>query len=1234
MKNAVLLVATTAALTACCVTGRANVTFDGRTGAIRGFSFADGRPIATAVENRWQLLSTEGDAEALEREDEVVARADEPTGGTVFTCRNPKLPEIEIVKRYRFDAQGVKRTLTFVNKSRTSKYVTPFTEVHLDPSFQKDVWHLGAGYIGPYKPFPSVSAPRRVSEFKQSSKGLVFVHPEGTRRSFSHFRVKIDDTVVLPWWHSTIGHYREYHDRLLYLPNGYRMGLGTFGLYPGRPVSVTDRFDAFDGGLFAFFDGVFMKDADVACEFASIPPPPVWIGDIVSLGFATPVDFECRWLPEMLDDGLIVNKGDGVFSWGDYRFKNGFHSPNGGFITGPEARAALDAERAFSPRVRTHYYNIVISTSFFTAVFREHPEWFRDKDRDGNRDSLFPGLQYNWQTMFCHPDCRNWMVDMLCRFADDCGTDVIYLDEFQMTNTIDWQRDCVTRDDDTVKFWKALKARMAAEGKMLFANGSGSPYADINYMESPHELAPARWRDWAGIGWGISMMNRLRPGMRACPLYWSAHLDYANRVLALGWLPRSGYRIENLPVIRAAYQVGAMVPVDARLSPDWMRDASINVENHAMRRTDARDVLVSFISRAAEPRDLPVTIDLGTLGFVADERVHVWRIRLDHDGASKKPKPEFLSDSELKRNWREWGIIAGARISDPELVYSGPATGSFHFTVPGLGPNRMEQFLVTEAGPVLYAENGLPLSYPFTAQHRARIEGRRAHVEREADLLLMDRDFSCRDVTANGKPVETRPVRVGNRVGRLVHLEKGDWELAWKPGPVETNLALATLPTATTERFRTSVRLPSLPMIPEEKNVREVDVRRGAVTIRRAGTFHTKGDDSRSLQPELPTAALSADPNTLRLKAGTTRREAYWTFMDIFSGFEIEGAKSVRCRFSHTFKTAISLQMRHTPKNGGHRPEKAFAGLMVDYSVGGKYTKRVAFAAGLYHQKCAVVNPAWGTGRAPDENLDLGDWIEGPAERTFSLDLAKFAPTGWDGRVWISLGTAQLRRGRTLRLDILSFNETEATDFANPSSAANSRVMPPPLKSRPLKAKPKSLTEIDVLEWGSWAKSSAFVSLGEGRLRAVTRVYAAHDYENLYLGFVAEESGRSPLAADPHPAYNEHCEFLIVRPDGTLYQVLGDAKGRSALYLDKKQADASRVTIHGKDIPGKGWCVFMAIPVDDLKFDMQRTPVTVKAEFCRTRRDPPENACWTPLAHDFFERNLYGTLILDFNWSK
>ena len=129
-------------------------------------------------------------------------------------------------------------------------------------------------------------------------------------------------------------------------------------------------------------------------------------------------------------------------------------------------------------------------------------------------------------------------------------------------------------------------------------------------MESPAELEPSRWRDWAGVGFGISMMNRMKRGNRTALLTWTRNNDYANRVVALGWIPHPYPDNDiRLPVMRAVWQEGNLFPADVKYTPDWKTDAAVQVESHAMKRADAPDVVLSFINRAA---DKPVSVPFFT----------------------------------------------------------------------------------------------------------------------------------------------------------------------------------------------------------------------------------------------------------------------------------------------------------------------------------------------------------------------------------------------------------------------------------------------------------------------------------------------------------------------------------------------------------------------------------------------------------------------------------------------
>ena len=1212
------------------------IALDPKTGGFSAFGHS--------FENRYFLMEKGNpDVTALERDD-VVVKQIEGDGFTAFRCTNPNMPDVTVVKRYVVDEKrgSVRRTLAFRNAAKNTKYVTPFVDCTFAEGFKKNLWHLGAGYIGPYKPYPDVKSPLVVNDYKQSSKGLVLIHPDNGlanagRSNLSHYRVKIDGQVVWPWWHSTIGRYREYHDRLSYLPNGYRMGLGTFGLYIGRTISVTEQFNVFDGDLFTFFDEIFAADEDIAAELASIPDAPKWLDDIFNCGAGSNHEYEMDWYVKMIDEGHFAPRHWGSFSWGEYVDKIGLRGTQGGRITTDEFAAFMDSIRSCDPkRIHPSHYSIVISTSWFTHVLKEHPEWFRVHDRKGAVDSLFPGVSDNFQTMFNNPECREWMVEMLVSYCKRLGNDVVYVDETQQTNTIDWERDQVTLDSDSVKFWKLLRKRFKEEGIVFWANGSGNPYADLNYMESPDELVPTRWRDWAGVGFGISMMNRMKKGNRTALLVWKKGNDYANRIVALGWIPHPYPNNDvNLPVMRAVWQEGNLFPANVKYSPDWKTDAKVEVESHAMKRADAPDVVISFINRA-DKRDLPISVNLETLGFPGERRIAVWRLHYDEMRNSEDWK-RVLSDREIKANWRERGILSGARVTDPELVYSGPAKGVFRDTISGLGRDRMEQYVATVAGPAFFAVDGQPIHAFFTAQRHGAVRGKVVAIERDADILLADREFDFAGVTANGKSVATRRISLaGGLAGTLVHLEKGNWNLGWRTCPFAAGSGQSSLPVVPDAPPMTVVARMKPYSAPEELEVKEVGRELGSgVTLLRKGVGHTSIRLFSHLQDNVPLTCTAANDTTLSMVAGPSRRQFHVFEMETYAGFELNGARQVRLRLSHNYDESsqgVSRNRFKTSDNSG-KPDEYFGGLLVDYSVGGKYVKRVSMATAFYHPDCKLKGAKWGKHGMADERLDLGAWIEEPSPKVFSLDIGRFAPEGWDGKVWLSLGTCRFLAGHHLSLDILSFNDASASDFIVPRVTRNARMMPLPLKSTPLKTKPKSLASICPEEWKDWTRIDSFWLRAAGLPKAQTRAYIAHDYEYLYVGIDADEpmsfsrKGREAWS-------NDHIELLVDRSDGRIYQVIAAPESETVFLLDRRRDEPKGIVVHDVAEEGKGWKLFLALPLDDLKPNMQLTPVTLKMEIARVRKANDEYSTWTPVDTGFFERKNYGTVILDFSWTR
>ena len=407
------------------------------------------------------------------------------------------------------------------------------------------------------------------------------------------------------------------------------------------------------------------------------------------------------------------------------------------------------------------------------------------------------------------------------------------------------------------------------------------------------------------------------------------------------------------------------------------------------------------------------------------------------------------------------------------------------------------------------------------------------------------------------------------------------------------------------------------------------------VTLLRKGVSQTPIRLFCRLQDNVPLVCTEADDRRLLLRAGPSRRQFHVFSLETYAGFELNGARQVRLRLSHNFNDDTQGVSRNRFKTGDNsgKPTEYFGGILVDYSVGGRYTKRVSMAAAFYHPECSLKGAKWGKHGMADERLDFGAWIEEPSPREFSLDIGRFAPDGWDGKVWLSLGTCRFLAGHHLDLEILSFNDASAKDLIVPVVTQNVRMAPPPLKSTPLKTKPRSLAALDADEWKGWTKADPFWLRASGRPKAQTQAYVAHDYEYLYLGIEADEP-LVPSIAGREAWSNDHIELLVDRSDGRIYQVIAAPNSETVFLLDRRRDAPKGIVVHDAVEKGKGWKLFIAVPLDDLKPNMQLAPVTLKMEIARVRKANEEYSTWTPIDTGFFERKSYGTVILDFSWTK
>jgi len=147
-----------------------------------------------------------------------------------------------------------------------------------------------------------------------------------------------------------------------------------------------------------------------------------------------------------------------------------------------------------------------------------------------------------------------------------------------------------------------------------------------------------------------------------------------------------------------------------------------------------------------------------------------------------------------------------------------------------------------------------------------------------------------------------------------------------------------------------------------------------------------------------------ATANDLTFEVGMGN--AKWGFG--FAGAEIIDAKILKVKVT-------------APKTYKHFDANSFAGFIIDYFDGKNYVKRIMLGIGMLDKnRWGLDVPAWGLEvlawgeiKNPDGYYDLG-----PAF-IYHIDLQKWAPENWDGRIWFTLGIQNAGHGNVIKAIIL-----------------------------------------------------------------------------------------------------------------------------------------------------------------------------------------------------------------------
>ena len=382
-------------------------------------------------------------------------------------------------------------------------------------------------------------------------------------------------------------------------------------------------------------------------------------------------------------------------------------------------------------------------------------------------------------------------------------------------------------------------------------------------------------------------------------------------------------------------------------------------------------------------------------------------------------------------------------------------------------------------------------------------------------------------------------------------------------------------------------------VIPAHKEIREINRTVLGVEVLRAAT-ETTATTLPPFQTDLKALTVNIDPDKLMVDVGTTRKiEGY--LGAAFGGFEIKNMRAARIHLKNTY---FGASHNNGPNIHSHRyyytAHRMFAGFMVDYHTAAGYTKRVALGGGVLDPDLVSPFPSYGRGAKADQLVDLGPIVQEGPEKEFTLDLAAYAPEGWDGQVWFSVGSDWALPGRRLNAQILAVNAPNATGALKGKDP--SEIRKAFLAKRQVRVSrtvsPVTLDgKLDEAAWKDAASTDEFFLVGGNGYPIVkTTAYLTYDTNHLYVAFVCEEKGRKKPLAGKGPIWFDDEVEIYLDTDGaqeSYKQVIINAGGDTLELIQSggEKTIGTRVQAHVEE--GQSWTLEVAIPFKGLG----KTPV-------------------------------------------
>lgn len=751
------------------------------------------------------------------------------------------------------------------------------------------------------------------------------------------------------------------------------------------------------------------------------------------------------------------------------------------------------------------------------------------------------------------------------------GSNLIAWDKLTLDYPTDWQK----------FHWGLSNAcrRIPGRERVFFTNSRSQGYVDIGYYEGiNNRLSESTWRDSGDAMLALKMRNSLFPKMTFMPIYWRVKLFYSNYCIGLGLVPENIYASNELlrvPYVTAAYETRMFKFVPAGLKPDWRKNENTELEAYTM--THAPAAIFSIINHSKIPIEQEVSGNAERLGINVNKPIFSWLIKME-DIRNKK---SGVSEPLAKRIYQNsnWGVglitvpifrgivkAQNGRLSlkekfdlnvlnmaifsnCPAVVYStnGRRKQIWQPNARGITVNGDIDLkdrvisLKTERNITADVKTAEILVYVPNEWRDIKITGaklkQQVFVEKQKFILLALDKFGEISIKAEKsenfsinkeEQFKLNSVKVPNKLS--LDLPEGDkFVTVYRnnipvffgnsnqldlPKELESGKYCVNAIVGNTlysgELDVASSWKEPYPGIRPPRTKAELKITDVNRTLK--GIKVLKSAVNSSNRYNLP-LFTKINPDNLEFAAGSTDY-ATSQYGYAMAGFEIEGAKILQLKLHNTFFRHWSNYERETRKAGNPR---GFVGMIVDYHTPKGYSKRVALGMGLIQLQTKAVEPLYGKRGKPDAFVRLKDYIYLGKDAELSLDLSRWAPLEWDGRVWLSAAVnGGVFAGRKLFFTILG-----ASDIPPENMPIDKGELLTGLLKQPVIVVPQISTPIKIdgrltdESWEKAAETNAFrLAISLRKASQETEMYLCRDDKNLYIAVKCAETERQKLICD------------------------------------------------------------------------------------------------------------------------